>query len=122
MHQRRRVGSTRIGKSAGAPVTIVGAARATERYGSRARFFVFFPGRRHGSLRVNGDNTIAFTPEGGIEWLVTLDPQTSLPKTMMHKEGDRTITVAFTSYEKRWAPCGSRRKSIEQRAIRAWMP
>ncbi|MDQ6924871.1 MAG: hypothetical protein M3154_01370 [Candidatus Eremiobacteraeota bacterium] len=64
-----------------------------------AVFFVFFPERRHGSLRVGADDTIAFTPEGGIEWLVTLDPQTSLPKTMTHKEGDRTITVSFTSYE-----------------------
>lgn len=64
-----------------------------------ATFFVFFPERRHGSVRINADDTIAFTPEGGIEWLVTLDPQTSLPKTMMHKEGDRTITVSFTSYE-----------------------
>ncbi|MEA2787077.1 MAG: hypothetical protein QOF71_3181 [Candidatus Eremiobacteraeota bacterium] len=64
-----------------------------------AVFFVFFPERRHGTLRVNADDTIAFTPEGGIEWLVTLDPQTSLPKTMTHKEGDRTITVTFTSYE-----------------------
>jgi hypothetical protein len=64
-----------------------------------AVFFVFFPERRHGTVRVNADDTIAFTPEGGIEWLVTLDPQTSLPKTMTHKEGDRTITVTFTSYE-----------------------
>ena len=64
-----------------------------------AVFFVFFPERRHGSTRIDADDTIAFTPEGGIEWLVTLDPQTSLPKTMMHKEGDRTITVSFTSYE-----------------------
>ena len=64
-----------------------------------AAFFVFFPERRHGTVRVNADDTIAFTPEGGIEWLVALDPQTSLPKTMTHKEGDRTITVSFTSYE-----------------------
>ena len=28
-----------------------------------------------------------------------LDPQTSLPKTMVHQEGDRTITVTFDSYE-----------------------
>ncbi len=64
-----------------------------------AVFFVFFPERRHGSLRIDSDDTIAFKPEGGIEWVVTLDPQTSLPKTMVHKEGDRTITVSFTSYE-----------------------
>ena len=64
-----------------------------------AVFFAFFPERRRGTLRINADETIALTPEGGIEWLVTLDPQTSLPKSMTHKEGDRTITVAFTSYE-----------------------
>jgi hypothetical protein len=64
-----------------------------------AVFFVFFPERRHGSVRIDADDTIAFKPDGGIEWLVTLDPQTSLPKTMTHKEGDRTITVSFTSYE-----------------------
>jgi hypothetical protein len=64
-----------------------------------AVFFVFFPERRHGTLRINADDTIAFKPEGGIEWLVTLDPQTALPKTMVHKEGDRTITVSFVSYE-----------------------
>ena len=28
-----------------------------------------------------------------------LDTQTSLPKTMVHKEGDRTITVTFDSFE-----------------------
>ena len=38
-------------------------------------------------------------PEGGVEWRVTLDPQTSLPKTMVHKEGEQTITVTFDSYE-----------------------
>ncbi|HYM62549.1 MAG TPA: hypothetical protein VEZ11_16825 [Thermoanaerobaculia bacterium] len=63
-----------------------------------AVFFVFFPERRHGNLRIDGD-AIAFQPEGGIEWLVTLDPQTSLPQTMTHKEGDVTITVSFVSYE-----------------------
>jgi hypothetical protein len=64
-----------------------------------AVFFVFFPQRRSGTLRIVADDTIAFTPEGGVEWLVRLDPQTSLPRIMTHKEGDRTITVSFTSYE-----------------------
>ncbi len=66
---------------------------------SNAIFFVFFPERRRGSVVIEGDDTIVFKPEGGIEWRVTLDPQTSLPKTMVHKEGDRTITVTFVSYE-----------------------
>ncbi|HXA16103.1 MAG TPA: hypothetical protein VN380_03885 [Thermoanaerobaculia bacterium] len=38
-------------------------------------------------------------PEEGIDWRVTLDPQSWLPKTMVHKEGNRTITVTFVSYE-----------------------
>jgi hypothetical protein len=66
---------------------------------SNAMFFVFFPSRHHGSVNVEGDDTIVFQPEGGIEWRVTLDPQTSLPKTMVHQEGERTITVTFDSYE-----------------------
>ncbi len=66
---------------------------------SNAMLFAFFPERRRGSVTIEGDNTIVLKPEGGIEWRVTLDPQTSLPKTMVHKEGDRTITVTFDSYE-----------------------
>jgi len=64
-----------------------------------AGFFVFFPERRHGNVVVEGDDTIVLQPEGGIEWRVVLDPQTWLPKTMIHKEGARTITVTFVSYE-----------------------
>ena len=30
---------------------------------------------------------------------VSLDPQTSLPKSMGHQEGEQTITVMFESYE-----------------------
>lgn len=63
-----------------------------------AVFFVFFPERRRGTVDVEGD-TIVLKPEGGIEWRVMLDPETSLPKSMTHKEGDRTITVTFVSYE-----------------------
>src|SRR5437016_1069040 len=64
-----------------------------------AGFFVFFPERRRGTVTAEGDDTIVFQPEGGIDWRVTLDPQTSLPKTMVHKEGERTVTVTFVSYE-----------------------
>ena len=66
---------------------------------SNAMFFVFFPERRRGSVSMEGDDTIVMHPEGGIEWRVVLDPQTSLPKTMTHQEGDRTINVTFVSYE-----------------------
>jgi hypothetical protein len=62
-------------------------------------FFAFFPERRHGSVVIEADNAIILKPEGGVDWRITLDPQTSLPKTMVHKEGDRTITVTFDSYE-----------------------
>jgi hypothetical protein len=62
-------------------------------------FFVFFPDRRHGSLAVEDDGTIIIKPEGGIDWRVTLDPETSLPKTMVHQQGEHTITVQFVSYE-----------------------
>ncbi len=66
---------------------------------SNAMFFTFFPERRRGSVAIEGDHTIVLKPEGGIDWRVTLDPQTWLPKTMVHKEGDKVITVTFDSYE-----------------------
>jgi hypothetical protein len=66
---------------------------------ANAMFFAFFPERRRGTVALEGDNTIVLKPEGGVEWRVLLDPQTSLPKTMVHKEGERTITVTFDSYE-----------------------
>ena len=66
---------------------------------ANAMFFAFFPERRHGSVASESDGTIVLKPEGGIEWRIMLDTQTSLPKTMVHKEGDRTITVTFDSYE-----------------------
>jgi hypothetical protein len=65
---------------------------------SNAILFVFNPSR-HGTVAAEGADTVVFKPEGGIEWRVTLDPQTSLPKTMSHKEGDKTIDVTFVSYE-----------------------
>jgi hypothetical protein len=66
---------------------------------SNAMLFAFFPERRRGTVSFEGENLIVLKPEGGVEWRVTLDPQTSLPKTMIHKEGDQTITVVFASYE-----------------------
>lgn len=74
-------------------------ARSTAFANSNAVFFVFFPEGRRGTVVTEGDDTIVLKPEGGIDWRVTLDPQTSLPKTMTHKEGERTITVTFVSYE-----------------------
>jgi hypothetical protein len=73
--------------------------RAKRFANANAMFFAFFPERRHGTLAVEAGDTIVLKPEGGVEWRVTLDPQTSLPKTMVHKEGDRTITVTLVAYE-----------------------
>ena len=90
-------------RGGGDPQTLAGAdlamARSKAYANSNAMFYAFFPERRHGTLTVVDDHTIAFTPEGGVEWRVTLDPQSGLPKTMVHSEGDRTITVEFVSYE-----------------------
>jgi hypothetical protein len=74
-------------------------SRAKRFANANAMFFAFFPERRHGTVSTEGDATIVLKPDGGIEWRITLDPQTSLPETMVHKEGDRTITVTFDSYE-----------------------
>ena len=74
-------------------------SRAKRFANANAMFFAFFPERRHGTIAVEAGNTIVLKPEGGVEWRVTLDPQTWLPKTMVHQEGDKTITVTFDSYE-----------------------
>ena len=66
---------------------------------ANAMFFAFFPERRRGSVDIEADGTIVLKPEGGVEWRVTLDPQTSLPKTMVHQEGKQTITVTLSSYQ-----------------------
>jgi hypothetical protein len=66
---------------------------------SNAMLFAFFPERRHGTVVVDNDTTVVLKPEGGVDWRISLDPQTALPKTMLHKEGDQTITVTFDSYE-----------------------
>ena len=65
---------------------------------SNAIFFVFAAGHR-GTINAEGNDTVVFQPEGGVEWRVSLDPKTSLPASMTHKEGDRTITAAFASWE-----------------------
>jgi hypothetical protein len=77
----------------------IARAKTTAFANWNAGLFVFFPERHRGTVSIEGDDTIVFQPEGGIEWRVTLDPQTSLPKTMVHKEGERTVTVTFVSYE-----------------------
>ena len=86
-----------------APQTMAGAdlerARSTALANSNAMFFAFFPDRRRGARTVEDDGTIVLRPEGGIDWRVSLDPQTSLPKTMTHKEGEKTITVDFVEFE-----------------------
>src|SRR5262249_34254372 len=66
---------------------------------SNAIFFVFFPDRRRGVRTIEDDNTIVFKPEGGIDWKVVLDPDASLPKSMVHQEAGRTINATFASYE-----------------------
>jgi hypothetical protein len=91
-----------VRKGKAAPVKLEGdelAVETSKAYAnSNAIFFVFAP-HHHGTLSAEGADTIVFKPEGGVEWRVTLDPQTSLPSAMTHKEGDRTITAAFASYE-----------------------
>jgi hypothetical protein len=66
---------------------------------TNAMFFAFFPERHKGSRTLDGENTIIFKPDGGIDWRVTLDPVTSLPATMIHEESGRVVTVAFVEYE-----------------------
>jgi len=66
---------------------------------SNAMLFAFFPERRRGTVSLEGENLIVLKPQGGVEWRVSLDPRTSLPKTMVHQEGEQTITVMFDSYE-----------------------
>lgn len=77
----------------------LGRARSTAYANANAMFFAFFPDRRKGDVVLEGDDTVVLRPAGGIDWRVTLDPQTGLPKTMTHKEGERTITVTFVAYD-----------------------
>src|SRR5436190_14860466 len=80
----------------GAELTLATSKRFSN---SNAMLFAFFPERRRGTVTFEAENLIVLKPEGGVEWRVTLDPQTSLPKTMVHQEGPQTITVTFDAYE-----------------------
>src|SRR5215813_11732481 len=94
-------GYVRQGDQAPRKMTSAESELATSRRfaNANAMFFAFFPERRHGTVSIEDEHTIVLKPEGGIEWRVILDPQTWLPKTMLHKEGEQTITVTFESYE-----------------------
>lgn len=72
--------------------------RGTAFANANAMFFAFFPEKRRGTLAVEGED-IVLRPEGGIDWRVTLDPETSLPKTMTHAEQGLTVTVKFAAWE-----------------------
>jgi hypothetical protein len=91
-----------VKKGAAAPQKLEGdelAVETSKAYAnSNAIFFVFAPDHR-GTINAEGNDTVVFQPQGGVEWRVSLDPQTSLPASMTHKEGDRTITAAFASWE-----------------------
>jgi len=66
---------------------------------ANAMLFAFDPERHRGTVVTESDGTIVLKPQGGIDWRVTLDPDTSLPKTMTHIENNRTITVNFVAYD-----------------------
>jgi hypothetical protein len=91
-----------VRKGAAAPQKLEGPELAIEVSkafaNSNAAFFVFPPEHRL-AVHVAPDGTIGFTPAGGVEWQVKLDPQTSLPSSMTHREGDKIITAEFPSYE-----------------------
>jgi len=91
-----------VKKGAAPPQKLEGAELAVETSkafaNSNAIFFVF-AADHNGTIHAEGSDTVVFQPQGGVEWRVNLDPQTSLPVSMTHKEGDRTITAAFASWE-----------------------
>jgi hypothetical protein len=74
-------------------------ARSTRFANWNAAFFAFFPERHRGTRTIESDGTVVMRPDGGIDWRVTLDPKSSLPSIMVHKQGERTIMVSFVSYE-----------------------
>ena len=90
-----------VQRNGGSPQPVTGAdlavAKSKAYANSNAIFFVFAKQPR-GSLTTDGD-AVVFKPEGGIEWRVVLDPATSLPKTMLHDEGGKTVTVTFEGWE-----------------------
>ncbi|HEV8579586.1 MAG TPA: hypothetical protein VGX68_10955 [Thermoanaerobaculia bacterium] len=74
-------------------------ARSSAFANTNAVFFALFPERRRGTVELEGDDSLVLKPEGGIDWHVALDPQTSLPKTMTHQQNGRTITVELSDYD-----------------------
>ena len=97
-------GKTATVQQGSAPArTLTGAelaiARSKAYANTNAIFFAFFPERRHGTIAIEGDDLVVMKPEGGVDWRVTLDPETSLPKTMAHEEDGRTVTVTYPAYE-----------------------
>jgi hypothetical protein len=94
-------GWVKQGDAAPHQMTAVELQLATSRRfaNANAMFFAFFPERRRGTISQEGDNIVIMKPEGGVEWRVVLDPKTWLPQTMVHKEGEQTITVTYDSYE-----------------------
>jgi hypothetical protein len=97
-------GATGVVRQAGAPPRAFTGAdlertRSTAFANWAAVFFAFFPERLKGTRTVDTDGAIVLHVDGGIDWRVTLDPATSLPKVMTHSEGQRTVTVTFEKYE-----------------------
>lgn len=92
-----------VQQGAGAPRPMTGpeleVATSKAYANTNAILFAFSPESHHGSVAVENDGTVVLRPQGGIEWRVTLDPETSLPKTMTHVEGGRTIAVDFVAYD-----------------------
>jgi len=66
---------------------------------TNAVFFAASPEGHHGSLAFEGGDGVVLKPQGGIEWHIVLDHETSLPKVMTHAEGERTVTVTYAGYE-----------------------
>ncbi|HWC16683.1 MAG TPA: hypothetical protein VG498_06695 [Terriglobales bacterium] len=60
-------------------------------------FFVFFPERHKGTRTVEGNNTVVFTPDGGIEWRVTLDPPSFRNKCCTGRRPDNHRYFHFLS-------------------------
>ena len=58
-----------------------------------AGFFVFFPERRRGNVTAEGDDTIVFQPEGGIDWRVTLDPRSTPRRSRSSRKSRSDCTI-----------------------------
>lgn len=94
-------GTVKQGAAAARPMTGHELEVATSKAyaNANAMLFAFDPERHRGTVVTESDGTIVLEPQGGIDWRVRLDPETSLPKTMTHVENNRTITVTFVAYE-----------------------